>query len=396
MSVVVALRVMLAGVCCLGIWLSWKTARADFLFQQDSPESVRAATHLLPDEWRYYMRLAQLDRAQARELLSTALRLNRYNAQASIELALQDESEGDTARAEKLLLNAFEVDRTYVPRWSLANFYFRRDKMPEFWIWAHKAAEMPADNIGPLFELCWHVSPDAQKIAEALLNDNPDLIRPYIGFLLTKDELTGVAAVVPSLIRVGQPDTDRDLMFTVVNRLTNDHQDAAANTVWHLLIDRRWVIADATMPNNGEFRREPLPVAFDWDFPEYPGLHSWPGSTGLETEFSGGQPENCAIAEQTIYLAPGDYTMQYYYHTTDIAPDTGIKWQIVDPAAKKVLAESPSLSSDMLKQTRMTFSIPQGTSLVRLRLAYERAIGTPRITGTLLVLSNQIQAHPQT
>ena len=153
MSVVVALRVMLAGVCCLGIWFSWKAERAESLFQEDTVDSVRSAIHLEPDGWKYYMRLAQLDRSHARELLETALRLNRFNAQAGIELALQYESEGSYVQAEKLLLGAFEIDHTYVPRWSLANYYFRRDNMPAFWTWARKAADMPAEDIGPLFEL---------------------------------------------------------------------------------------------------------------------------------------------------------------------------------------------------------------------------------------------------
>lgn len=394
-SVGVALRIIIAGTCCFGIWCSWEFACADYLFQKDTEESVRSAIHLVPDDWEYYMRLAQFDRGHARELLATSLRLDRYNAQADIELGLQYEAEGDFGRAEKLLLDAYEVDHTYLPRWSLANYYFRRDNIPAFWAWARSAAEMPADDIGPLFELCWRVSPDPERITGAILNEKPELIRQYLGFLLAKDQLLAAANVAPRLVHNSEPETDRPLLFSIVNRLVAVNDAAAANALWHLLIERHWVVADTTVPNNAGFVREPLPVSFDWSLPEYPGLHSWPGSSGLETEFTGSQPEDCTIAEQAVALTPGNYTMAYVYRTSDIPTDTGIRWQIIDAKSNAVLADSPDLSSDELKHSVLAFSVPAGAALLRLRLAYRRALGTPRISGTLVVRSTQIQARPQ-
>jgi tetratricopeptide (TPR) repeat protein len=392
-SLKIALRMIVAGACCLGIWCSWELAQADLLFQKDTEESVRSAIRLAPDDWEYYMRLAQLDRAHAPELLATSLRLNRYNAQADIELGLQYEAEGDFSQAEKLLLNAYEVDHTYLPRWSLANYYFRRDNMPAFWAWARSAAEMPADDIGSLFELCWRVSPDPERITGAILNEKPELIRQYIGFLLAKDQLQAVAGIAPRLVRSGEQEQDRPLLFYVVNRLIAANDATEANALWHSLIEQHWVVADTSMPNNPDFAREPLLVSFDWSLPEYPGLHSWPGSSGLESEFTGRQPEECTVAEQVVALTPGNYTMAYAYRTSDIPPDTGIHWTIIDTKSNTVLADSPDLSSDTLKHSALSFSVPPGATLLRLRLAYRRALGTPRISGRLVVLSTQIQAH---
>jgi hypothetical protein len=394
-SVGVALRIIIAGACCFGIWCSWEFACADYLFQKDTEESVRSAIRLVPDGWEYYMRLSQFDRGHARELLATSLRLDRYNAQADIELGLQYEAERDFGRAEKLLLDGYEVDHTYLPRWSLANYYFRRDNMPAFWAWARSAAEMPADDIGPLFELCWRVSPDPERITGAILNEKPELIRQYLGFLLAKDQLLAVADVAPRLIRNGEPETDRPLLFSVVNRLVAVNDAAEANALWHLLIEQHWVVADTAVPNNADFAREPLPVSFDWSLPEYPGLHSWPGPSGLETEFTGSQPEDCTVAEQAVALTPGNYTMAYAYRTSDIPPATGIRWQIIDAKSNAVLADSTDLSSDELQHSVLAFSVPPGAPLLRLRLAYRRALGTPRISGTLVVRSTQIQARPQ-
>jgi tetratricopeptide (TPR) repeat protein len=391
----IALRIALAGACCLGIWSSLQFARADSLFRMDTEESIRSAIRLVPDGWEYYMRLAQFDREHARELLETSLRLDRYNAQANIELGLQYEAEGDFDRAEKQLLAAFDVDHTYLPRWSLANYYLRRGNMPAFWAWARRSAEMPSGDMGPLFDLCWRVSPDPDQIAAAVLSENPEPIRQYLIFLLAKDQPHAVALVAQRLARFGAPETDRNLLFSAVDQLIAHDDAASATGLWHLLIDRHWVIAETSAPNNPEFAREPLPVSFDWTLPEYPGLHSWPGPSGLETEFTGSQPEDCIVTEQAISLTPGDYSLVYSYRTTDIPPDTGIHWQIVDAKSNTVLAASPDLSSDAVKQTAVAFSVPSGASLLRLRLAYRRALGTPRISGALVVLSTHIQALPQ-
>jgi tetratricopeptide (TPR) repeat protein len=354
---------------------------------------VRAAIALAPDDWEYYMRLAQLDLIHARELLTVAQSLDRYNAQADIELGLQYEAEGDFSRAEKQMLEAYEVDHTYLPRWSLANYYFRRNNMPAFWAWARSAAEMPADDVGPLFELCWRVSPDPEKISAAILNDNPELIRQYLGFLLAKDQLQAAATIAPRLLRTGDADDDRALLLAVVNRLVAGN-DVAADRLWRLLIAGRWVVADTTVPNNADFAREPQPVSFDWALPEYAGLHSWPGPSGLETEFTGEEPEDCMIAEQILALPPGNYSLAYAYRTEEIPRGTGIRWQVVDLKSNTVLADSSDLSSDALVNSSMMFPVPPNTPLLRLRLAYRRALGTPRISGMLVIRSTEIQVNP--
>jgi hypothetical protein len=136
-------------------------------------------------------------------------------------------------------------------------------------------------------------------------------------------------------------------------------------------------------------------VSFDWSLPEYSGLHSWPGPSGLETEFTGSEPEDCTVAEQAVVLAPGNYSLAYSYRSTEIPPNTGIRWQIVDAKSKAVLAESSDLSSQATKQAALEFSVPPGASVIRLRLAYKRALGTTRVSGTLVVVSTQIESMPK-
>lgn len=392
----IAWRTIAAGICAIGIWSSWCQSRADHLFRLDNEQSVQAAIRLQPDAWQYYMRLSLLDDAHAGELLKTALTLDPYNAQADIELALRYEAAGDLPRAEKLLLDAYAVDHTYMPRWSLANYYFRRGNLPAFWQWARSAAELPSDNAEPLFQLCWNVSPDANEITRRVLNDNPQLVRQYLTFLLTKDQLLSAAGIAERLSSIGDKSSDSAGMFAVIDRLVDANDGAAARSLWNVLIARKWVLADKTIPNNPDFARDPLPVSFDWALPSSSGLHSWPGPSGLETEFSGEEPENCTVAEQVLLLSPGNYEMDYSSRTENIPPATGLRWQIIDKASEKVLAESPDVSSLSAGDIKFPFSIPSDAdaSLVRVRLRYLRTIGTARISGTLVIPSVHIFAKP--
>jgi tetratricopeptide (TPR) repeat protein len=388
----IAFRVIVAGGCCFGIWCSWKLARADYLFRQDTEESIRSAMRLEPDAWRYYMRLSQFDDAHAEQLLERALQLNPYDASADIELGLNAESTGDYARAEKLMLKAFAVDHTFATRWALANFYFRRGNEPAFWKWARSAAGMPSNSAGALFELCWRESPDPEKISNTILNDNPKLIRQYIDFLITKDQLPAAASAAQRLIQDGDPETDTPQVLATINRLVAAEDGVSALGLWRALIARQWIEADVAPVNNPKFARVPLPVSFDWILPAYDGLNSGTGPAGLEAEFTGRQPEACTVAEQSVVLSPGKYLLRYSYRTSEIAPGTGLKWQIIEAASDKPLAESPDLSSDGLDNSAVTFSVPQGASLLRVRLVYQRALGTTRISGTVVISSVQIES----
>jgi len=387
-------RVAVALTCALAIQWSCLRIRADRFFREDTPQSIRRAIELIPDDPQYYIRLSQLDDIHSVALLERALRHAPFQASAAIELGLRAESTGDYSRSEKLLLQAFEVDRTYVPRWTLANFYFRRKNLPAFWNWARRAAEMPADDIGALFELCWRVTPDGESIARVILTGDPSALRQYLVFLLAKNETRIAAGVARQLIERGGPRLDRTLLLSLVDRLIAQNERALAYALWRFLDDRRWIVADRSLPNNPNFARPPLPVAFDWRFPSVDGLHSSPGPSGLEVEFSGKQPERCLIAEQTVLLPAGQYTFVSRYRTVGISPETGLGWRLSGLHSGLALSKSLDLSSEKFTEQETRFSVEGGDVMVSLQLEYRRAIGTTRISGILVVTSTAIRADP--
>jgi hypothetical protein len=385
------LRLLVVFACCLGVESAWKLTRADILFRQDTRSSVGAALALEPDAWRYAIRLSQLDETHASALLERVLALDPYSAQANIELGLQAEADGDDTRAERYLQSAFAVDRTFLPRWSLANFYLRHDRPSDFWRWARRAMEMPPQDASPLFELCWRVDPDPAKMSAFLVTDDPVVLRQYMDFLTKKEQSAALAPVASRLLRSGTAQADRAFLFSIVDRLVAANRPTDARLLWREMVDRRWMVADATLPNNARFEREPLPVSFDWSLAATAGVHSWTGSAGLETELTGAEPERCVLAEQTVTLDPGSYRLTYSYRTAGIAAGTGVRWQLVDAASGAVVAESSDLSSDAVKEEGLLFVVPSGESLFHVRLSYERVLGTARIAGNLRMLSTGIQ-----
>jgi hypothetical protein len=44
-----------------------------------------------------------------------------------------------------------ESDNTFLPRWTLANYYFRHDDLAKFWFWAKQSAAMVYGDAQPLF-----------------------------------------------------------------------------------------------------------------------------------------------------------------------------------------------------------------------------------------------------
>src|SRR5450755_2728606 len=147
-------------------------ALADYHSRQGTPASVRDAIHMEPDGADYYIQLAALtqesDPMASTQALQHALALNPRDSNAWVELGLRAEQVGNLAGAERNLLTAARIDKLYQPRWSLANYYFRRGDMEKFQLWAREAVHMAYGDSTPLFSLCWRATDDGELIAHIL------------------------------------------------------------------------------------------------------------------------------------------------------------------------------------------------------------------------------------
>jgi hypothetical protein len=181
-----------AALAALGIavWFSIVLARADFYFRGATVESVERAVEIAPRNTEYLaLRALQMeyDGADSRALTEKIAALNPYASAPRIRLGLAAEVAGDSAGAERWLLDAARVDHQFEPRWTLANFYFRAGKREEFWRWMRAALEVSYGDRSPAYELCWRVSDDAEEILRLGIPDRHEVVGSYLVFLLQRE-----------------------------------------------------------------------------------------------------------------------------------------------------------------------------------------------------------------
>src|SRR5215469_5079731 len=162
---------------------SFERARADLAFRWHSPDAVQ----IEPANTEYLIFRAlqvEYDGGDPRPSLERAAELNPLNSAPRIRLGLDAEVRGDFAAAEKWLIDAALIDRQFEPRWTLANFYFRRENRDEFWKWIGQALDISYGDQRPAFELCWRMSDRAEEIMSRAIPDRREVLAAYLGWLL--------------------------------------------------------------------------------------------------------------------------------------------------------------------------------------------------------------------
>jgi hypothetical protein len=375
----------LAVLASLGTAAYWtlRLAYADLLFHTGVSAAVVRARGLAPGNAAYF---TAADDSSDHPVLAAAVAFDPYYAHGWIELGLDAELEGDTARAERLLLEAARVDKTYEPRWTLANFYFRRGEREKFWRWAREAVEISYQDQTPLFLLCWRMSSDPAEILRGAIPPQPRFLGQYLSFLIQRENLDAAEAVGDLLAPLAD-EAETPLLLLCSDYLLQKGRDAPALRYWNTLcrryrIDRRLLQPGSGVSlTNGDFSAVPLETAFDWRLQRAEGIaFAVPAgpSAGLRASFSGSQPEVAHVLEQLLPLVPSRrYRLRYSYRTEGIAPASGLRWEVADGASSK------DLCSESWKQEELDFTTPPNMSLGRLALAYRRALGTTRIEGSL-------------
>src|ERR1700735_4007512 len=146
-------KAVLLAALLVGIVWNLRLAAADLAVARNNPDGTRLAMRWMPGNGSYAAQLADelyaSDPVEAKSLLQKAVRSNRFDAASWIQLGLLCEAANDIPQAEESLLQAAAVDSTFLPSWSLANFYFRQENAARFWYWARRAAQMAPDDATP-------------------------------------------------------------------------------------------------------------------------------------------------------------------------------------------------------------------------------------------------------
>ena len=379
-----------------GAW-TVRLALADHRFRQETLPGTTEALLLEPGNAAYYVQLASMiqesNPAGSAQALHRAVALNPWDSQSWVELGLRAEAAGDLAGAEDGLLRAASIDTEYYPRWSLVNYYFRHDNSEKFWFWARKAIEMAYGDLVPLFTLCWKVTSDGAFIEQKLDIRKADVEAGYVTYLTSQNRVEPMTRAATRLLAWNR-EADAPVLLAACDRLIADDRADQAIQIWNKLAERHRIFYGTLAPGlgtsltDGDFTILPMSRGFDWQLPSAGGVTALLDDrpAGLRISFSGRQLENCDVLTQVLpVMESSNYELRFLYRTAGIASETGLEWRITNLNGSTIIAQGESLASESEKEGKLPFRTPAGTRLVRLTLTYQRALGTTRIEGFIVL-----------
>jgi tetratricopeptide (TPR) repeat protein len=389
----------MAFACALcmggGILLSARQAYAELISRQDTVSALVRATHLdrFAPPAAYFLRLADLDPDHATDWLDAALQANPRLASAWIAKGLAAERNGDFQPAERDLLQAASIDHRYLPAWTLTNFYFRRNRHADFWVWARRGAALTYDDFRPLLALAHAVEPDPRAVIENLGNGKK-LLQADLDYLAQHNRLDDAQQIARLLVQ-REPAVARPRLIALAELQIRAGRARDALELWNAVstpLDAGRRDYENGALANGDLATAPSNTAFDWRLPGTEGCRpDWqPGQ--ISFSLSGEQPESCALLEQIVALDPGRrYRLRFEYLTRDLTSPIGIAWYL-DGAASPLLAPAAAWRSQEAVLTPQHLG-PAHPRLSRLRLLYRREPGAVRAQGQIRLRHLSMEAQ---
>ena len=392
------LRYLLIAGAIAGAYYSSILARAVQLFSQDTAASIPAAVALVPYNAEYVARWASWNAPQRIPLLKRAVELNPFDYQSLIQLGLFSEiSEANPKAAEAYFLRAAAVNHMFLPKWTLANHYFRRQNTSEFFLWASETLKISPYVGDPVFTQMWLMSQDPARLSAAVPDRARTLIQ-YTWFLANSKQYTAIPLIVQRLVRVVGDDDPRswgrdDLIASSLDHVLASGDLHTALQIWTTLRDGRWItlnVPDANHPlTNGDFRLPFFRHGFDWTLAETEGVHiqQFVDEPSVDVGLSGDQPEHCALMQQYVAVEPGFlYRMRWKAEAQGIPAGSGLAWHL--RPANDESGGSGVLSGDLLNAPQTwEFVAPPDVSGFVLALEYNRPLGHVRPSGHLTLHS---------
>jgi tetratricopeptide (TPR) repeat protein len=350
---------------------SIRLALADAAFRRRTPQSVAHALEILPDHAGYLMFRSQqmdYDGKNSIALLEHAARVNPLSSAPRIRLGLEAEAHGDFADAEKWLLDAARVDHQYEPRWTLANYYFRREQRGEFWKWVWAALEVSYGDRRLAFDLCWRVSQNAEEVLTQAIPERHEVLAAYLYYVMDlQHEAVSAAALKLAELHDG---SDVPELETACDLLIDAGKFAQARDLW-----RQMGHAQTGLIANGDFATGPSGHSFDWRPSRAEGLSevALPGSYRIL--FSGRQPASTELLRQFVALQPGKaYSLRWEARTQGFTSPSGIEWTA--GVARTALEPGQDWGGGSM-------DFKAEATLLPITLAYHRPTGQARAEGSV-------------
>jgi tetratricopeptide (TPR) repeat protein len=357
---------------------------------------VAAAVRLQPHNGEDLDRLASWQPADGKALLERSVAENRFDYNAWIRLGfLAEMREGDNATAERCYLQAANVNHMFLPRWTLANFYFRQQRRDAFLHWTKETLAVTPYASDPVFAQMWQMTQDEETI-ESAIPDVPRILLQYAWYLAGSKRFDHIPRAVGRLVQlVNKDDASKwgrdDLLAVSEDRMLAAGDLQPALEVWSSLKNAGWI--EQSVPSqrnpltNGDFRQPTFRHGFDWVLNDNPGtrVEQIPETPELRINLFGDEAEKMVLCQQYVAVAPGArYTMAWVPRIEELSQPSGFNWHLhaIGGAGGEVV------SGDIISSNPVwNFTAPSGAKGFLLTLEYARALGTTRARGLLALRS---------
>jgi hypothetical protein len=361
----------------LSFW-QWQLAQADSIRKNPSPETVPTAISLDPLNAYGYTLWAEILQQRGQDsshAWAQALQKAPRDPEIWIRLALDAETKNDPARAERLLLKAASLSKTWVPRWSLATFYARQGNPASSLQWARACAERSTGDLRPLFQLIESSGIAPADLPRSFLPKNRAVLLAYLQYRATHPDLSSLEFVADELLNLipthtpGFPGLDSDPLsfaskrrfpllaeerkafLSVLDRLLAASQGRRAVLFLNRLIQCQILKASpfhsAQLISNPNFSDPPVSNPFDWQY--FRGADvaiDIDSSKSLATvSLSGTHRESLVLLSQIIFIPKEkNYRFQSRYSCKDCPDPSGFQWQFAKFGSPIAIHTEPFLS----------------------------------------------------
>lgn len=399
-------RILVIAVCVFLTAWSVRMAVADWRAQSNGMTGLESAIRLEPGDSVLLARAALAKNGNGdmsaevdRELLRAA-QLNPYSADVQMALGLREEFRGHAAEAERYLVHATDIDHTFKPAWTLANYYFRNDQPGKGWPVVRRA--MALDPLvfdpKPVFDLCWNESLDSKQILD-LIPAHGRVPVLYLYYLIITKRTDAALELWPRIIKDADPSNPSLVNVTTQfpEFLEQMNRIPEAVRVWNQMVDHGIIASGRLDPARGVSLADPdfsFPLTdrgFAWHLGRAAGVSTAKAPSALRIEFDGNEPESTWLVYAVAPMLPGRaYRLIWNSDASRLSSprDPGLFWRIVQEPGNVITVCEPLLKAD---DGACRFTSPPGAVKARLELLYTRAPGTTRVEGALRITSVKME-----
>jgi hypothetical protein len=392
----------------MGIVTAARVAYGDWMLRQPGIDQAQRAGKI--DPWSPRSALAEAQAADqesdpgAPAAWRRASELDPHNARILIGAGISAELSGNKELAREYYARAESFSHTWLPRWTLANYYFRQGDSAETLYWLKLAMERSYGDLTAAFDLCEQAGAKEEQILREIVPNTPHPLSQFLHYLGNRSPISQQRAAVMEKtakqyenapLTKREPKTGGPLI-AATQRLIEAGLAGPARRIWYSGCESKLIACsmppDDGLISNGKLSVPFLQSGFDWRLFQPPGTTAvqQPGSGTVKINLSGRQPERSEFLAQPIYLPAGKtWRIRLEYQTREMTPrNSGFEWRLDE---ELLPLQSPLASDDWAEASFVISAVPEDR-LSLLLLLYSRKLGTTRSEGELWL--RNIRAEP--